>query len=161
MNAAEFKTLRESLGLPVPWVAAQAGARPRVVESWEEGKEPVPDDVAGLLASLDEQLWQLVDDYLEQVNEMKAQDGVLPEGIVLIRYRTDEDLWAFHSGFKPLPATSHAMLLARTQHALKGMGVASLIRYMEPKVYRNWLGKREDTETLRSTWAAIEKRPVD
>ena len=153
MTAAELKTLRESLGLPLQWVAQQAGVRLRSAQYWEAGKNPVPDDVAGLLMSLDEQLWQLVADYLAQVDEIKAEEGRLPEGIVLIRYKTDEDLWEFHSGFKPIPASSHAMLLARTRRKLSEIGVASIIEYMDPKAYRKWLGDREDKETLRSEWA--------
>lgn len=158
MNPAELKTIRENLGLSLQWLAQQAGVRLRSVEHWEAGKSPVPEDVAGLLTSLDEQLWQLVADYLAQVNEIKAEEGRMPEGIVLIRYKTDEDLWEFHSGFKPIPASSHAMLLARTRRELSKIGVACIIEYMDPKAYRKWLNGRQDDETLRSKWAVAGHR---
>ena len=42
-----------SLGLPVQWLAEQAGGQRRAGEYWESGRSRVPDDVAQRLISLD------------------------------------------------------------------------------------------------------------
>ena len=38
MTSAELKTLRESLGLPVQWLAERANVQRRSVEYWEAGR---------------------------------------------------------------------------------------------------------------------------
>lgn len=153
MTPAELKTIRESLGLPLQWVATQAKVQLRTAQYWESGKTPVPDDVAQMMIGLDEQFWQLVADYLTQVKEIADESSSLPEEIVLLRYRTDADLWRFHPDFRPIPASAHAALLSRMRRKLWEIGVPSIIEYMEPAEYKEWLGKRKDNEELRSEWA--------
>jgi DNA-binding XRE family transcriptional regulator len=53
MTSAELKTLRESLGLSVSWLAAQVGVNERTVNYWESGKTSVPAKVAGLVLGLE------------------------------------------------------------------------------------------------------------
>lgn len=55
MTPAELKTLRESLGLPVQWLAERANVQRRSVEYWEAGRSKVPDDVAELMLQIDAQ----------------------------------------------------------------------------------------------------------
>jgi len=153
MTPAELKTIRESLGLPLQWVADQAHVQLRTAQYWEQGRTAVPQDVAKLIQDLDEQFWQLVADYLEQIKEIAEEEGALPEEIVLIRYRTDADLWEFQPDFRPIPASSHAALISRTRRALWEIGVPSIIEYMDPEDYRAWLDGREDDEVMRSNWA--------
>lgn len=153
MTPAELKTIRESLGLPLQWVADQARVKLRTAQYWEQGRNAVPQDVADMMNGLDEQFWQLVADYLTQVKEIADEDGALPEEVVLIRYRTDADLWKFHPDFRPIPAGAHAALLSRTRRALWEIGVPSIIEYMDPAEYWAWLGDREDDEAMRSEWA--------
>lgn len=153
MTPAELKTIRESLGLPLQWVADQARVKLRTAQYWESGRSAVPQDVAEMLNGLDDQFWQLVAQYLEQVKSVADQQGVLPEEVVLIRYKTDADLWQFHPDFRPLPASAHAALLSRLRRKLWEAGVHSVIEYMEPAEYKKWLNGREDSEALRSEWA--------
>lgn len=153
MTPAELKTIRESLGLTLQWLADQAQVKMRTAQYWESGRSAVPDDVAQMLIGLDEQFWQLIADYLEQVKEIADENGSLPEEIVLLRYRTDADLWKFHPDFQPIPASAHAALLSRMRRKLWEIGVPSIIEYMEPAEYLAWLDGREDSEELRSEWA--------
>lgn len=45
MTPAEFKTIRESLGLTAQWIAENAGVKLRTAQYWEAGRMAVPVDV--------------------------------------------------------------------------------------------------------------------
>jgi len=153
MTAAELKTLRESLGLTTQWVADQASVQLRTAQYWEKGgRMAVPEDVAAMLTQIDDQFETVATQALVQVEASIAGNGE-PEEVVLIRYRNDQDLWRFHPEMKPLPATAHAAQLSRVRRALWGKSIHSMIEYMEPEAYFQWLGKRKDTEAMRSLWA--------
>ena len=115
MTAAEMKTLRESLGLPVSWVAQQAGVTNRTVEYWESGRSAVPDDVASQLASIDRFL-----DY-----------SAKRAGPPLLRYRSNEALWADLPEWSGLPVTAHAAMLARARRRMASGGAVVAIQYAE------------------------------
>ncbi|TAL87484.1 MAG: DUF1870 family protein [Candidimonas sp.] len=153
MTSAELKTIRESLGLSLQWVADQAHVQLRTAQYWESGRNQVPADVAQMLTALDEQLWGVVAETLKQVQTLAEQSGALPEQIALIRYRNDADLWAFRPDFKPMPVGTHAALLSRVRRKLWEIGVPSVIEYMEPEIYKKWLAERQDNESLRAQWA--------
>ena len=150
--AAHLKTLRESLGLTAQWVADQAGVRLRSVQYWESGRSKVPDDVCHMLKNIDDSLNNSVKSAVEHINEVKAETGTCPE-IVLIRYRTDEDLWQFREDMRPLPTTTHAEMLARMNRELAKINVQTQIVYMDANAYLTWLGDRVDDEAARSEWA--------
>lgn len=154
MTPAELKTIREAVGLSVPDLAAIAGVQERTVRYWESGRSAVPDDVAAQVEAIDRQLDYLAADAVRQVRETAAAQGGLPDAIVLVRYRESADLWHYHPGFRPLPVTTHAALLARTRAALADLHVRSVIQYMEPAQYALWLAGRPDSEAMRSAWAA-------
>ncbi len=155
MTPAELKTLRESLGLSAQWVADQSGVRLRTVQYWEAGRMPVPEDVAALLSRIDAQYERAVSEALAAINEAPEK----PAEVVLVRYRSDADLWRFRPDMEPLPASSHAALLSRLRRALWTAGVPSVIEYMEPDEYLAWLGKRKDTDAMRAAWAAAQSGP--
>ena len=154
MTAAELKTLRESLGLTTQWIADQASVQLRTAQYWEHGKRmAVPDDVSSMLINIDEQLDRTVEQSMEVVKSKFKELGD-PEVVVLVRYRTDDDLLRYRPDMKPLPTTTHGVLLNRIRKSLALIGVESVIEYMEPAEYQAWLGKRKDSESLRSVWAA-------
>ncbi len=76
--------------------------------------------------------------------------------IVLIRYKTDDDLHRYRADIQGLPATAHAAIIYRTRATLADADIPSRIIYMQPEVYSAWLGKRKDTEATRSEWAATQ-----
>lgn len=154
MTAAELKTLREAIGLTVPDLAALAGVQERTVRYWESGRNAVPDDVAAQVEAIDQRLTDMAAAAMRQVRETAAAQGGLPASVVLVRYRENADLWRCHPGFRPLPVTTHAALLARTRAALADLHVRSVIQYMEPAQYAQWLAGRPDSEAMRSAWAA-------
>lgn len=164
MNAAEMKTLRESLGLPVQWLADQAGVKARTVQYWESGRNAIPDDVAGMLRGIDGQIWHIVGNTVTQIKEVAENEGSLPERLDLIRYRTDESLWFYQPEFKPLPATCHGMLLARLTREVAQLDIHVRIVYMQPEKYNVWLNGRKDSPDLRAQWASEQethKKPFD
>lgn len=157
MTSAEMKTLRESLGLPVQWLADQAGVKARTVQYWEAGRNAVPEDVALMLKSIDAQIWNIVGNAVSQIKEAAEMEGALPEQLDLIRYRTDEDLWHYQPEFKPLPATCHGMLLSRLTREIGPLKIPVHIIYMQPEKYNAWLNGRHDSSELRSQWASEQK----
>lgn len=45
MSAAEFRMVREALGLTTDWIAAHLNIALRTVRRWEHGHSPIPDGV--------------------------------------------------------------------------------------------------------------------
>lgn len=129
MTPAELKTLRESLGLPVQWLAEQAGVQRRSVEYWESGRSRVPDDVAERLLALDQQFAEATRQALAVVDEQTAAQGQAPRTVYLYRYRDEAALWAARPDMQGLPVTAHAALLARVRLALLASGQAVAIEY--------------------------------
>jgi transcriptional regulator with XRE-family HTH domain len=128
MTAAELKTLREALGLPVAWVAVKSGVQRRTVEYWEAGRMRVPEDVAALLTTLDRQFDRAADEALAVAHEQRDKHGQ-PETVELKRYRTDEALWTARPDMAGLPVTAHAALLNRARRLLGAAGFAVSIQY--------------------------------
>ena len=112
-----MKTLRESLGLPVSWVARQAGVSKRTVEYWEAGRSAVPDDVASILESVDSLAEQSI--------------GQLANSNHLLRYRSNDALWSALPEWRGMPTTAHAAMLGRARRAMAANGVAVIIQYAE------------------------------
>lgn len=113
MTGAEFKTLRESLGLPVSWVAAQGGVRERTVSYWEATSAPVPTDMEALLLAIERKLARLA----------TTDDDTTP----LLRYRSNSDLWEHRPDLHPLPVTAYAAMLGwRRRHLLAAGRPASI-----------------------------------
>ncbi|OJW50289.1 MAG: hypothetical protein BGO63_11290 [Candidatus Accumulibacter sp. 66-26] len=118
MTGAEFKTLRESLNLPVSWVARQGGVRERTVSYWEASGAPVPQDMERLLLDVEQKL-----------NQLATADA---EGIPLLRYRTDADLWKHKPEMRPLPATAYAAMLGWRRRHLLAAGRPAPIDWFQP-----------------------------
>lgn len=130
MTPAELKTIRESLGLPVQWLAERANVQRRTVEYWEAGRSKVPDDVAELLLKLDAQFAEATRQALAVVDEQTEKQGQRPETVRLYRYRDDAELWAARPDMLGLPVTAHAALLARVRLALIARNQAVAIEYI-------------------------------
>lgn len=123
MTPAELKTIREAISLSVPDLAALAGVHERTVRYWESGRYTVSADVAAQVEAIDRQLTSMAAAALQQVRALAAEQGALPAEVVLVRYRENADLWHYHPGFRPLPASAHAAMLARTRAALADLYV--------------------------------------
>ena len=153
MTGAELRTLRGALGLNIQNLADIRQVRRRTVEYWESGKNKVPVDVAVFLNDLDIRLERAAVEWFTQV----FSDPPENKKILLLRYREDADLWRFQPDFKPLPVTTHAVLLYRLRSKLEKQGIETAIHYLDVADYLQWLvGQgQEDSSAQRATWAAL------
>lgn len=152
MNGAELKTIRESLGVSLQWLANKVGVSHRSAAYWEAGAK-IPDDVISLVLSLNKSVNDAVAQSLTVLTESIQKQQSLPERIVLVRYRADEDLWRFRKDMAGMPTTFHAAMLSRLRGEIVKFGIACNIKWLDVDEYLVWLGKREDSETMRSAWA--------
>lgn len=90
MSDAEFRVLRESLGLTGDWLADHLVVSPRTVRHWEQGKYTIPYGVAKTLRGLEEETAGLVRETVAELLEA-YKTGPTSE---LVVYRTDEDYLA-------------------------------------------------------------------
>lgn len=67
MTPADFKTLRESLGLSAQWLADTIGVDQRTIRRWEDGVIPLRPDAVELLTRLDNQMVVYIDGELERI----------------------------------------------------------------------------------------------
>ncbi len=151
MSAAEFKSIRESLGLNSNWLAAKTEVKIRDIKEWEEGKKLISQSIAKYLLDLENRFENVIDTNISQYLKIHSEQAF--RKLILLRYRTDIDLWSFHPELQMFPTTTHALILMRTRSHLLKSGVVSIIQYMNPSAYFNWLGVRTDTEQQRIAWA--------
>jgi DNA-binding XRE family transcriptional regulator len=115
MTAAEFRVVRESLGLAQDWLAGHVGVPTATIEAWERGGERIPGVVRAALGDLE----RLTGEF---VGKAVADLAGLPEpGIVT--YRDDAEYRAAHpeSGY---PAAWHRAVVARVAQEIPGLSIA-------------------------------------
>lgn len=115
MTDAEFRVVREYLGLTGDWLADHLGVSSRTVRHWEQGKYPVPDGVRLELEDLEARTAQFVVGAAAQLLDMPAP-GV-------ITYRTDTDYHAAHPEIE-FPAAWHRAAVARIAQEVPGLAIA-------------------------------------
>ena len=121
LTAAEFKTLREHLGIPGEWLARRFGVSDRSVRHWDSGKYPVPERISRWLRWLAEETEATVSWIAERLENS-------PERL-LVTYRNDEELDACaaddpYRGLYPdddLPAAWHRRMAARVAERVPGL----------------------------------------
>jgi transcriptional regulator with XRE-family HTH domain len=154
MNGAELKTIRESLGLSLQWLADKASVSHRSAAYWEAGAK-IPNDVIKLILSLEKSVNNAVANALISIIDATENQQGLPDRIVLVRYKTDQDLWRFRKDMAGFPASYHASILYRLRTEITKLGIACHVVWLDPIKYIEWLGNREDSESMRSAWAAL------
>src|SRR5690554_1430389 len=86
LTAAEFKTLREHLGIPGEWLARRFGVSDRSVRHWDSGKYPVPERISRWLRWLAEDTEATVSWIAERLEASPESDRLL------VTYRNDAEL---------------------------------------------------------------------
>lgn len=104
MTPAEFRVVREFLGLTGDWLARHLGVNPRTVRSWEAGRELIPDWVRLKIEDLEAATGRFVSGVISKLMD-------LPEPGV-ITYRSDEEYHAAHPEIE-FPASWHRAVVAR------------------------------------------------
>ena len=115
MTDAEFRVVREYLGLTGDWLAGHLGVAPRTVRHWEQGKFPVPDGVRLAVGRLEAVTGRAVTDGIGQLMD-------LPDpGIVT--YRTDAEYHTAHPEIT-FPASWHRAVVARIAQEVPALVIA-------------------------------------
>jgi len=123
LTAAEFKTIREHLGIPGEWIARRFGVSDRSVRHWDSGKYPVPERIGRWLRWLAEDTEATVAWIAERLENSPESERLL------VTYRNDEELDAGaaddpYRGLYPdddLPAAWHRRMAARVAGSVPGL----------------------------------------
>lgn len=115
MTDAEFRTIREFLGLTGDWLAAHLGVSARTVRHWEQGKYSIPDGVRLAIEDLENRTGQFIGGCVEALMD-------LPDPGVIV-YRNDVEYHAAHPeiGF---PASWHRAAVARIALKVPALRIA-------------------------------------
>ncbi|MFE2850534.1 helix-turn-helix domain-containing protein [Streptomyces lavendulae] len=114
MTDAEFRVVREYLGLTGDWLASHLEVSSRTVRHWEQGKYPIPDGVRLAMEDLEARTGQ----FIEGVSA-KLMD--IPDPGVLV-YRTDAEYHAANPGSE-FPASWHRAVVARVAQEVPGLRI--------------------------------------
>lgn len=114
MSDAEFKVVREFLGLTGDWLAGHLGVSPRTVRHWEHGKYPVPDGVRLEIEDLEHRTGEFVGGLIDKIKD-------IPDPAV-VTYRTDEEYHTAHPDI-PFPASWHRAVVARIAQEVPGLSI--------------------------------------
>lgn len=114
MTAAEFKVVREFLGLTGDWLAAHLGVSPRTVRHWEAGKYDIPDGVRLAIEQLEHDAGEFIGGVAEKLMDL-PDPGV-------VTYRDDAEYHAAHPE-SPFPASWHRAVVARVAQEVPGLSI--------------------------------------
>jgi transcriptional regulator with XRE-family HTH domain len=129
MHAAEFKTLREAIGLTISTLVKVIDVDERTIRKWESGKKKLPAGVIESVVAIDQLL-------TDTANQMFSEIQQTPkDSVVLGRFIEEEDLLNAHPEFEGLPMSSHGVVLFRLRQKFIDAGVAVSIEYKEVAEY--------------------------
>lgn len=164
MTGAELQTLREACGLTREHLATLKGVQARTIKHWENGRAGVPADVQQYIEDVDHLISDEEHNELERLTQQRKTHPGAP--MVLVRYREAADTAPHLAHFLPLPATVHAMALARLAKEVRRTPwgphrgpwekeVARIV-WFEPEAFAAWCAvhKQPDTTATRNQWAA-------
>lgn len=170
MTGAELQTLREACNLSREEFGELAGVAPRTVKHWENGRAGVPADVADMVQRLDYRINQAAKQASDTARRaiIEHERGEQAAELVLMRYRTAEDLARYRTDMDGLPASAHGAIIGRICSDWRSLGDALHVKirivWMNPEAYDAWRTacKLPDSETTRATWAAqqVEQQAI-
>lgn len=114
MTDAEFRVVREHLGLTGDWLAKHLTVNPRTVRSWEQGRDPIPDGVRLAMEELEQRTGAFLDALIPKFLDL-PDPGILT-------YRSDADYHAAHPEIE-FPASWHRALCARIAQEVPGLSI--------------------------------------
>ena len=157
MKQEEFKRLYKSVGVNVKWLSEELRVPLSVAQSWVDGKEPPTKRALGRLRRLDNFLSENSNRIIKQI-VASSPANVLK----MVRYSSDEDLWAFHPDYKNerLPVTVHHALIDRIRKKMSMTGVRVDSVDMDRERYFKWLGGRKESSEMRTAWALAQGRQI-
>ena len=169
MTGAELQTLREACNLGRDELGDLVGVQARTVKHWESGRAGVPADVAKLVRELEGTLDAAAAHAIETVHRMQLENGAPAQDVVLLRYKTDEDLATHYTDQRKtspagvMPASLHGAIVGRVRLALRNhqkfAGAGVRVVWFDADDYRKWLPEQHplhqaDSSENRAAWAA-------
>lgn len=127
MHPAEFKTLRESLGLSISTLVKVIDVDERTLRKWESGKKQPPQGVVDTLEGFDALVNKTVVEIIDKHQESMRNGG--QQGVVLERFIEAEDLAAAYPAFAGLPTMTFGVVLFRVRQKFIELGVPVSIIY--------------------------------
>lgn len=124
MHSAEFKTLREAVGLSISTLVKVIDVDERSIRKWESGKKKLPADVIEAVVAIDQ---LLTDTANNAFNEFKKAPQ---DSVVLHRYIEEEDYLTAHPEFEGLPIASYGVSLFRLRQKFIDAGIPVSIEYI-------------------------------
>lgn len=119
MTDAEFRTVREFLGLTGEWLAGHLSVTVRTIYHWEAGKFRIPDGVRLEMEDLEARTGEFIGGVVAALMD-------LPDPGAFV-YRTDADYHAAHPEIE-FPASWHRTVVARVALEIPALRIA----YAEP-----------------------------
>lgn len=165
MTGAELQTLREACNLTREELASLCRIQARTVKHWEGGRAGVPDDVAQLVRAIDANIQEAAGQGLQVLQQMEAARGA-PGVVLLIRYRSAEDLARYRPDMAGMPPGIHGAMVGRARLAFLMASPKTPVRvvWLDPENYEVWRknNAKQDEETTRTEWAftAIEAQAM-
>lgn len=114
MAPAEFRVIREWLGLSGPWLAAHLDVSDRTIRHWESGRYPIPDGVRIEIERIEDETTRRVD---AAVTELTG----VPDP-VLVTYASDTQHQQAHPDVT-YPASWHRAMAARVSYRVPGLSI--------------------------------------
>ena len=148
MNKIEFRILRESLHLSQTELSHLWNVNLRTIQSWEQGRQPIPHDRADKLIELDKMVDAQAEQFERALINARKEYGA-PDEIVLIAYSQQ----SYDRGLKHFKL--HNCLLARCIQRCKAIGINYKIVMFDRNAYTDWLDGQVDTSGKRSEWASL------
>ncbi len=125
MHPAEFKTLREALGLSISTLVKVIDVDERTLRKWESGKKKLPQGVIDSLVAVN----TLVDNTAKQL--LQDTQKIAQDNITLYRFIDEEDLLNAHPEFEGLPMSTYGVVLFRVKQKLMDLGLTASIEYQK------------------------------
>ncbi|TNE60887.1 MAG: DUF1870 family protein [Alphaproteobacteria bacterium] len=125
MLPAQFRTLREGLGLSEKDIAMLTLVPEATLKMWEQGVEPIPEGVAGLVADIEREI--------AARTERGLKAAAARDSVTLIRFKNAFDFRKHGPDMVPIPAMlafkCHCALVARLYQRLVAEGRQVAVRY--------------------------------
>jgi hypothetical protein len=121
MTPAEFRVIREFLGLSGPWLASHLGVSDRTIRHWEAGRYPIPDGVRIVVEQIEDDAGRAVSTGIDALMDV-------PDPAILT-YGSDEEYHAAHPEIT-YPASWHRAVIARIAQEVPGL----VIEYPEAAI---------------------------
>lgn len=127
MHPAEFKTLREAVGLSISTLVKVIDVDERTLRKWESGKKKLPQGVIDALLGIDDLLNQTAARIFTDHQESMKNGG--QQGVVLERFIEEEDLLDMYPEFEGLPMSSFGVVLFRVRQKFLELEIPVSIIY--------------------------------